>query len=802
MSALVFERLLYTDCRPGEGLGSGGGYQIQAQSEGMSKAQSDMAVEWLLYAAQLRWVNEGRAVADFPLGFAHTADAGFGTAQSKYLGKEVNGSRQGNYVADCLLTGAPEPYGVIRPAQLWLAPFWRQEIWPSTTAPVFDEELEIGPLDHDAIAGWLRSSPRRAAGLGRLLTVLEDTSGPRVVIRADEPEAALYWIAAATILLPMTDALAVSFRVFASNIDDSPHRVVAVPRDLHPNLVPGARARTFIIDAGTDETDDLKVSARASFWVRQLVEAEEPYDVVEAVELAAEIGGRDDRELSDARFAAMAVCDPDRPIGDVAGVGRWLRRALGTKHDGAAQSIITRLIGAEDVRIDDLRLLDQLAADGIVAVDAGELRTRLLHAEIGLAAAGTGSPLEQLPVVRLAAARRSDNKSAVVSAMLIGSDQVLELLLCLAWRHGLNLDPPAPALVDRLRTFVTHLLHAPQVKVRLGNWALHHLITDEIHGQLRDVFGSGDERALQAMLPAVVDHLAVRGNDYADSFTWEIEGCYTRTLTPDKRVARIQFAIEQLSWAAPPFVDGYQASLVRWDAVDPVTALQVVHMIPARFPLNETILQNATRELLARAEYPDEAIIGPIESLDRRGALPDHPRLKRILRSAAAIDAFLSKLERLQPGSDLGVLDAELRGLWEADDDVIALSIRAFADVAHRDPSGDLGLLILRFLQDRPSLWFAREWGHHVSAARNELRAVAAAFAWSINKAVAQEARRELAAQVEAVYRSLGDDREPWRAAVSRCLRTEEERLLFAQFLDGELGGRRRGSWLFGRNQT
>ena len=448
MSRLAFERLLYTDCRPGEGLGTGGGYQVQAQSEGTSAAQSRMAISWLLYTAQARWVNEGRAVEDFPLGFAHAADAGFGTAQSKYLGKEVNGSRQGNYVADCLLTEAATPYGVIRPAQLWLAPFWRQEIWPSTVAPLFDEGLDVGPLDHDAIADWLRGSPRRAPGLERLLTVLEDTGGPRVVIRADEPESALCWIAAATILLPIADALAVSFRVFASNIDDAPHRVVAVPCDLYPNLVPGSRARAFIIDAGTDETDELQPSVRASFWVRQLVAAEEPYDVVQAIELAAEIGGRNDQELSDARAAAMAVCDPDRPIGDVAGVGRWLRRALRTKHDGAAQSIISRLIGAKDVRVDDLRLLDEMAADGIVVVDAGELRTRLLHAEIELAAAGTGSPPTQLPDVALARTERADSESAVVSAMLLGSDYVLELLLCVAWRHGLELEPQAPALVS------------------------------------------------------------------------------------------------------------------------------------------------------------------------------------------------------------------------------------------------------------------------------------------------------------------------------------------------------------------
>lgn len=801
MSGLAFNRLLYTDCRPGEGLGSGGGYQVQAQSEGTSAAQSRMAVSWLLYTAQARWVNEGRPVEDFPLGFAHAAEAGFGTAQSRYLGKEVNGSRQGNYVTDCLLAEAAEPYGVIRPAQLWRAPFWRQENWPSEVAPVLDDGLDVGPLDHDAIADWLRDSPRREPGLARLVTVLENTDGPRVIIRADEPETALYWIAAATILLPLADALAASFRVFASNIDDAPHRIVAVPRDLHPNLLPGSRARAFIIDAVTDETDELPPSARASFWVTQLADAEEPYDVVEAVELAADLGGGNDQEVSDARAAAMAVCDPDRPIGDVAAVGRWLHRALGTRHDGAAQSIVTRLIEAKDVRVDDLRLLDQLAADKAVAVDAGELRAWLLHAEIELAAAGVGSPLELLPYVKLARTKLADSQSAVVSAMLLGSDEVLERLLCLAWRHGLELEmqPPVPALIERLRAFVTRMLREPHEDVRVENWALRHFITDEIHGQLRDIFQAGDEHALHTIMPVVARYLAVRDNDFADPFTWEIEGCYIRTLQPEERITRTRSGIAQLSRAAEPLMAGYQASLVRWNAADPATALQIVDRIPAWFTLNETILESATSELIYRAEKPDATIIGPMQSLYKRGALPDHPPLRRIANSAIAVDAFLNKLHKLPPRGNLNAMGGELQGLWQADDDVVALSIPEFVSIVHDSASQDLGLLILRFLQDRPSLLFAREWARYLSDRGSAHWTAACAFIWSLEDAVATDTRRELAGQVEAAYQSMGGNGEGWRVSVSDFLWTEEERTLFEQFLAGELGGRRRPR-LFRRN--
>src|ERR1022692_2016388 len=52
---MTFGRLLYTDCQVGTGRGAGGGFQIQAQSEGVDSAQARMAVGWLLYEVQNAW---------------------------------------------------------------------------------------------------------------------------------------------------------------------------------------------------------------------------------------------------------------------------------------------------------------------------------------------------------------------------------------------------------------------------------------------------------------------------------------------------------------------------------------------------------------------------------------------------------------------------------------------------------------------------------------------------------------------------------------------------------------------------
>jgi GTPase-associated protein 1, N-terminal domain type 2 len=157
MTGGAFDRLLYTDCKAGTGRGAGGGFQVQAQSAGVDAAQSKMARGWLLYEVPTAWIAERRPVEEFPLGFAHSAEAGYGTAQSCYLGTEATGARQGNHLADCLLTRDQDRYGPTRPAQLWRSQVWRSTAWPTTDCPQLDDAPPVGPLTVDAIAGWLRA---------------------------------------------------------------------------------------------------------------------------------------------------------------------------------------------------------------------------------------------------------------------------------------------------------------------------------------------------------------------------------------------------------------------------------------------------------------------------------------------------------------------------------------------------------------------------------------------------------------------------------------------------------------------
>ena len=277
MTADVFDRLLYTDCPPGTGRGGGGGFQVQAQSSGVDPAQSELAVGMLLYEVQNAWIGQRREVGDFPPGFAHASGAGYGTAQSRYLGKEATGGRPGNHLADCLLTHDADLYGTIRPAQLWRSPLWRAEPWETRDCPQFKEGLEPGPLTLDAVTDWIGKRPERAPVLSRLVSVLEDPAGPRAVIVTDDADEAMTWIAAATLLLPERRALDVSFKVFSNVPLRAVQRVVAAPAELNPQLVPGRAVGVFVLDATACTADDAPVSARAAFLIARLTADCDPY---------------------------------------------------------------------------------------------------------------------------------------------------------------------------------------------------------------------------------------------------------------------------------------------------------------------------------------------------------------------------------------------------------------------------------------------------------------------------------------------------------------------------------------------
>ncbi len=231
-----FGALYYTDCVPGQGLQGGAGFQFQAASGEPAAEAMALVQRTALYEPPPSWMRERRPVGDYPLSLAHTAEAGLlVTAAGRYLGQEANGTREGNQFTHAVVTRDPADYGLVRPAQLWAAPWWASGPAPGT---------ELDPVP--AIRARGRWTPRRSATgcaplpaasplLIALLSAVHRLADPRrrrtVVLVTADAERAACWIAAATLLLPQPVALRASFKIFVADARYGRHDIIA----LHPD---------------------------------------------------------------------------------------------------------------------------------------------------------------------------------------------------------------------------------------------------------------------------------------------------------------------------------------------------------------------------------------------------------------------------------------------------------------------------------------------------------------------------------------------------------------------------------------
>ncbi|MBV9451905.1 MAG: hypothetical protein JO345_39070 [Streptosporangiaceae bacterium] len=648
MTAGLFGRLLYTDCKPGAGRGAGGGFQVQAQSASVDAAQSKMAVGGLLYEVQIPWLTQRRPVEEFPLGLAHMTGEGYGTAQSRYLGKVATGGRDGNHLADCLLTGDLDLYGAVRPAQLWLSDLWRAEPWDSKDCPEFDAaELEPGPLTVNALADWARSAPERSAVLARLLSILEDPAGKRVVITADDPEEALTWIAAATLLLPSRVALGISFKVFSAAPLDAPHRVVAAPAALFPRIAPGLVSQRFVLDVRTGAADEAQTSERAMFFADHFATDQDPYDVVDAVELADVLGGG-----RDAMFTAWALTRPHDPRPEPEALVRWLKGAdpgLLGEHGPAVTAMILDGIPSADA----LRWIDGAVGRKRLDFDPAIVRVQLLAAELaGIRDERAVPPVDVLPQVQLDVSAHRDAESEVSSAILLGSDRQTDVLLRLARRHGIDLDL-APPLQRRLRDFVGSWLDRPGA-YRPDSWALRVPLLDFAHDELHDRLDAQGVAGVVDAIRKLNRYFAGRA-DLSDLLDYHIQASLIAGRDLEDRQSRLERLrrlldhIGQLARSPTPTVTAaaaaanLQGALIGWQAVDGEVAVTILTGLPDSLEVEPVISQQAVEQLTQMSAKPSRELLELLASLDKRGKAPNSGPLGRLLEDDRYVRTFLHR---------------------------------------------------------------------------------------------------------------------------------------------------------------
>jgi hypothetical protein len=700
MTANVFERLLYTDCRVGMGRGAGGGFQIQAQSAGVDSAQSRMAVGWLLYEAQNAWIMQRRPVEEFPLGFAHACDAGYGTAQSRYVGKESTGGRQGNHLADCLLTRDPDQYGPIRPAQLWRSALWRAEPWETTDCPPFDGQPPLGPLTVEAVTGWLRGRPERAPVLAALVSVLEDSAGKRVVIVSASPDEALSWIAAATLLLPVRLALDVSFKVFGSNPFRAQQRVVAVPKELSTQLGPGRPESVLILDAEECVIDDATISGRARFLVEQLTGVDDPYDVIDAVELAESLGGVSGAEGLDAMLTAWAVTRPADPPPDPVALSRWLYRARPHLQRDFGPAVASMILGAAPPA-GMLRWLDDAASRAAIDLDRAQVRRHLFAVELAEARDGQAVPADVLAEVVLEFDARRDAESELSSAILLGSDAQVDLLLRLGRRHGIQPDLAAPPLLRRLEAFVGDWIdHGYDYDP--NRWALHDEILDLTQEALRARLASYGIPGVRAVLKRLFRYFADRVSDPADPLERHLKAAAIAALPSRERPAQVQALLRLLlrsPQAATAAVDLQQA-LLEWGAVGPREAVLILTELPGHIqvlPEIGAVVSDALGRVTAK---PDEDMLEVLACLDRRAMAPSAGPLAVLLAADRDVMAFIQAASTDKFVTEARYFRSMVARLGRADPAVVRVRLRSVLRACLDCPHPRVGGAVLSALSD------------------------------------------------------------------------------------------------------
>lgn len=458
-----FGSLYYTDCLPGQGLSGGAGFGFQARSAGLDEGVQRVVQRAALYEVPTRWLRDHRPVEEYPPSLAHLRDGPFVTAAGRYLGREANGPRDGNQFTHAVVTDDPGSYGLVRPAQLWGAPWWAGEPAPTTTCPPVPAAPAPGPWDTEVVRSAVAGAPGGRERLLALVSALGALRGPqrrRVVLVTGEGGDAACWLAAATLLLDRARALDISFKIFATDPDRSPHDVLVV----HPDWAGphGRHDGYLVLDLTTGEVPDVPTSDEAAFWVPLFLDADDPLDVVDAVELAGQLahehGGAGAHPVPgevERRAAALAggldvAADPPA----VARIAQWLAGATASAVDLVGAPLVDALLtGATEHPT--LVALDAVAARRAAAAGAGELgwdavavtaRRRLFAREVELSAERGKVPGEGrlLPVAGPGEPGVDDALAGVAGR----ADPAVAVAL--GERHG---HRPAPDLLEQLATW-------------------------------------------------------------------------------------------------------------------------------------------------------------------------------------------------------------------------------------------------------------------------------------------------------------------------------------------------------------
>jgi hypothetical protein len=527
------------------------------------------------------------------------------------------------------------------------------------------------------------------------------------VIVAAEAGEALRWVTAVTLLLPTRLALDVSFKVFSSNPLRAEQRIVAVPKELNAQLAPGRGDSVLVLDAEECAIDDIAASVRASFLVEQLLSVDDPYDVVDAVELAESLSGGLRPGDPDAMHTAWALTRPADPLIDAAPLARWLSRAEAQLQRDYGPAVAGMILAAGPPA-NVLRWLDQALSRRIMELDPGPVRVQLLGAELAEVRTAKAAPADVLAEVPLGYDARRDAESELSSAILLGSDVQVDLLLRLARRHAIEPELTAAPMRRRIEEFVGNWIgRSPGYDPDL--WVRREQILDSTQEALRARLQDGGLAAVRPALERLFRYFADRIGDPSDPLDRHLAAAAIADRPSRERPAQLNAVLDLL--LRSPFLDasavGLQQALVEWGAVGPDEAALLITRLPGQVEILPEIAEVAAAQLKREAEVPSERTLDVLAALDRhRIRLASRP-LADLLEADRDVSAFLEATRTNEFVVDQRYFRGTVARLGRAAPAVVKLRLESIlrACLVCRHPSvGGEVLAVLDARKLRPSL--------------------------------------------------------------------------------------------------
>ena len=651
-------RSIYTDCRPGQGLRGSGRAAVPGALSDRASAAEGLVKDHLLYEPPSRWMRDRRPVEDYPRSFAHLSAAGyFATATGLYLGREANGVREGNQLTHAIVTTDPDAYGGRARPSCSAPPFWSRPAGRHHPVGAGDGQPGAGAvLRRPGPSSSSSTTPTGRPCCPPWCSALQP--GRRVGRRGccssrRRPQVVLRWLVAATLLLPQRQALRVGFKVFTTNPAYATQQVLAV----HPGWQSPATSIDndlgyAVFDLAANTWTPVEPSPTARLWV-ELFGREDPYDVIDAVEVAAASG----MPSAVAPTVALAAILRRRPADDEAtAVISWLNRGpdpLVDTYGGVVADLM--LDAAEQWPAALLLKLDEAA--GRSGSPERMLRARLALIRAEAHQARTTSHVEPgrpAPPPGWSADHQARAEQVVAAALGGATGTGFDAVLRVAHRFGLAVS--LAGMQAQARAFVRDWADNPNRPYDPRCWScrpeLEDLLRDELNRRLTEQPGLSEQIG-----DAWWRRLAAGAGQVADPVEDAVVSAAMAFGDPEQRGAIVDTVLA----AGVDTPIGHRAAVL-WRRAVPTfeeVELLAVH-VPAGFLLApHTFLALAGRLI---HDGPNVADLEICHELVRRKLWRPDPPLAKLVDDDRAVAMLSEGLQR--SGGPPASLIVRLRDLW------------------------------------------------------------------------------------------------------------------------------------------